>query len=67
MQSRPICLTAAMSRSAGSFNTCAMVIFAALIASGAFPEIVVAIVHGLAPQLLGRDDAVDEADAQRFG
>src|SRR5579871_2691972 len=23
--------------------------------------------HGLAPQLFGRDDAVDEADAQRFG
>src|SRR6266851_2184348 len=43
MQAMPICLIAFMSRCSGSFNTCAMVILAALIASGALPEIVVAI------------------------
>ncbi len=42
MQSTPICLMASMSRSAGSFSTWAMVILAALIASGALVEIVVA-------------------------
>src|SRR5258707_5746555 len=43
MQSVPICLIASMSRLSGSFSTCAMVILAALMASGALPEMVRAI------------------------
>src|SRR3954453_23624386 len=40
MQAMPILLIASMSRFSGSFSTCAMVILAAWIASGALPEIV---------------------------
>src|SRR6266849_76996 len=43
MQAMPACLIASISRLSGSFSTCAMVILAAWIASGALPEIVRAI------------------------
>ncbi len=59
MQAVPIALIAFMSRALSSFSTSAMVILAALIASGAFCEIVVGDRHGLAPELIVRDHALD--------